>query len=96
MLNIVTDFIKIQNLLPIPLLLLRIVSFLPGFWINASPLPLKSQEQKFEHSTLAPADTTFPLSYETAHLERLNQKLVILTQKVPQDAESSFILLQTS
>lgn len=31
-----------------------------------------------------------------AHLERLNQKLLILPQKVPQDGQSSFILLQTS
>lgn len=87
---------------PPSLVLLRIVSFLPSFWIHASPLPLarvlqtSSQEQRFEHRISAPGDTTFLHSHETAHLERLNQKLVILTQKVPQDDESSFILLQTS
>lgn len=102
MLNIVLGMIKRQNTLPILLLLLRIVYFLPSFWIKASPLPLSrvfqtsSQEQRFEHRTLAPGDTTLLLTHETAHLERLNQKLVILTEMVPQDDESSFILLQTS
>lgn len=101
-LNIVTGLITRQNLLPSSLVLLRIVSFLPSVWINASPLPLarvlqtSSQEQRFEHRISAPGDTTFLHSHETSHLERLNQKLVILTQKVPQDDESSFILLQTS
>lgn len=102
MLNIVTGLTKRQNLLPRLLVLLRIVSFLPSFWIKASPLPLsrvlqtRSHEQRFEHRTQVPGDTTFLLSYDTAHLERLNQNLVILTQKVPQDDENSFTLLQTS
>lgn len=96
-LNIVTGLIKRQNLLPILLVLLRTVLFYPVFGLKHLLFPSQEcSKQEAWTQDIGPGDTTFLLSYETAHLARLNQKLIILTQKVPQDDESSFTLLQTS